>query len=223
MSFQAGYDSARTKSRRQLSGEASRAKAVWTALELFATSGFKGTSIAKVAQQAGLSQSGLLHHFPSKAALLLAVLEERDAEDGVFLTTEHGEAPLGWDAFDALEALVARNSTRPHLVGLYVRVSAEAIEPGHPAHDWLKDRYAGMEAWLTDAIRTGQVREEIHADAPIAILVHNTIAMVDGLQQQWLLNPERVSMVKEFGGYVAELRARWGAASVREQRTFPVD
>lgn len=110
MSFPPSYHTARAKSQRELSGEVSRAKAVRTALELFATSGFKGTSIAKVAAESGLSQSGLLHHFPSKVALLSAVLEERDAEDGVFLTNEDGEAPLGWDAFDALEALVARNS-----------------------------------------------------------------------------------------------------------------
>ncbi|MER5748608.1 helix-turn-helix domain-containing protein [Streptomyces sp. NPDC002088] len=218
MSFPPQYHTVRAKSRRELAGEASRAKAVRAAVELFATSGFKGTSVAKVAARTGLSQSGLLHHFPSKAVLLSAVLEARDAEDGVFLTAEDGEAPLGWDAFDALEALVARNSTRPQLVGLFVRVSAEAIEAGHPAHDWLKDRYAGMEAWLTDAVRIGQVRGDIRADAPIDILVHNTIAILDGLQQQWLLHPERVSMVKEFGAYMAELRARWATAEMPEQR-----
>ncbi len=94
MSFPPSYHTARAKSQRELSGEVSRAKAVRTAVELFATSGFKGTSIAKVAAESGLSQSGLLHHFPSKVALLSAVLEERDAEDGVFLTNEDGEAPL---------------------------------------------------------------------------------------------------------------------------------
>ncbi|MEV0777810.1 TetR/AcrR family transcriptional regulator [Streptomyces sp. NPDC050433] len=212
MSFPSRYRTPRTLSRHEQAGQASRVKAVRAALELFATTGFKGTSVAKVAERTGLSQSGLLHHFPSKAVLLSAVLEERDTEDGAFLTGENGEAPLGWDAFEALEALVARNSTRPHLVGLYVRLSAEAMEQSHPAHDWLKNRYTGMAAWLTDAVRIGQVRDEIHADAPVAVLVHNTIAVVDGLQQQWLLQPERVSMVKEFGAYTAELRARWGTA-----------
>lgn len=216
MSFPPSYHTARAKSQRELSGEVSRAKAVRTALELFATSGFKGTPIAKVAAESGLSQSGLLHHFPSKVALLSAVLEERDAEDGVFLTNEDGEAPLGWDAFDALEALVARNSTRPQLVGLFVRLSAEAVEVGHPAHTWIKDHYAGMEAWLTDAVRVGQARGDIRADAPGLVLAHRTIALVDGLQQQWLLHPGRVSMAEEFGAYMAELHARWGTAPERE-------
>ena len=208
MSFPPRYRTARAQSRGERAGHESRAKAVRAAAELFATAGFKGTSVAQVAQQTGLSQSGLLHHFPSKAALLAAVLEDRDAEDGRFLSSD-GEPPMSWAAFDALAALVARNSTRPQLVGLYVRISAEAIERSHPAHDWVRDHYAGTEAWLSDAIRAGQARGEIAADAPVEAMIHTTIAVMDGLQQQWLLNPQRVNMVKEFAAHVATLRSRY--------------
>jgi AcrR family transcriptional regulator len=213
MSFPPRYRTARAASRGKLAGAESRANAVQAAVQLFATAGYKGTSIAQVAAKTGLSQSGLLHHFPSKAALLSAVLEDRDAEDGKFLLDDTGEPPLSWAAFDALAALVARNSTRPQLVGLFVRVAAEAIEPAHPAHDWVRDHYTGLEAWLTDAVRTGQHRGEIQPDAPVTAIVHTTIAVMDGLQQQWLLNPDRVSMVKEFAAHVAALRARWAAAT----------
>jgi AcrR family transcriptional regulator len=209
MSFPPRYRTAPVKSRGDLAGEASRSKALHAALELFAVSGFKGTSIAQVAAKTGLSQSGLLHHFPSKAALLSAVLEERDAEDGRFMSND-GEPPLGWAAFDALGSLVARNSTRPQLVSLFVRLSAEAIEPGHPAHQWVRDHYDGIESWLTDALRTGQAQGEVDPEAPIASLVHMTIAVLDGLQQQWLLQPARVSMVSDFAAHVAMLRAQWG-------------
>lgn len=73
-----------------------------------------------------------------------------------------------------------------------------------------------MEAWLTDAVRVGQARGDIRADAPGLVLAHRTIALVDGLQQQWLLHPGRVSMAEEFGAYMAELHARWGTAPERE-------
>ncbi|UKA60533.1 TetR/AcrR family transcriptional regulator [Arthrobacter sp. FW306-2-2C-D06B] len=207
MSFPPRYHMA-PKSRR-ITGEASRAKAVREALALFATSGFKGTTIARLAAGTGLSQSGLLHHFPSKAKLLSAVLEARDAEDGEFLNTEHGEAPMGWEAFDALQALVARNSSRPQFVGLYVKMAAEAVEEDHPAHEWLENRYAAMKEWLTDAVRFGQVRGEIVSDAPVDHLVRTTIAVLDGLQQQWLIDPSKFSMVEAFGFHIAGLRACW--------------
>lgn len=204
MSFPPRY----RRSRGEIAGQESRAKAVRAAIELFAVSGYAGTSIAKVAARTGLSQSGLLHHFPSKAALLAAVLEQRDAEDGEFLAVA-GEPPLSWAAFDALTALVARNSTRPELVELFVRLAAEAIEPGHPAHGWVQDHYASTTAWLTDAVRTGQARGEIRQDTPVDTLVRVTIAVLDGLQQQWLLARENMSMVAEFATFVAGLRAQW--------------
>ncbi|WP_086666072.1 TetR/AcrR family transcriptional regulator [Lentzea kentuckyensis] len=205
MSFPPRY---RAKSRVDLSGEESRAKAVAVATELFATAGFKGTSVAAVAARTGLSQSGLLHHFPSKAALLAAVLEERDRQDGDFLTGTTAP-PLGWAAFDALTALVARNSTRPHLVGLFVRLAAEGTEPSHPAHAWVKQHYASIRTWLTAAVRTGQERGEIAAEAPVDTLVRTTIAVIDGLQQQWLLQPDEVAMAAEFEAFADTLRARW--------------
>ncbi|MGW6929330.1 TetR/AcrR family transcriptional regulator [Lentzea sp. NPDC054927] len=205
MSFPPRY---RAKSRVDLSGEESRAKAVAVATELFATAGFKGTSVAAVAAKTGLSQSGLLHHFPSKAALLAAVLEERDRQDGDFLTGTTAP-PLGWAAFDSLTALVARNSTRPHLVGLFVRLAAEAIEPSHPAHAWVQQHYAGIRGWLTEAVQAGKDRGEIAADAPVGTVVRTTVAVIDGLQQQWLLQPGEVSMAAEFEAFAGTLRARW--------------
>lgn len=214
MSFPPRYRKARVKSRGELAGEESRAKAVQAAIELFATSGFRGTSIATVAARTGLSQSGLLHHFPSKAALLTAVLDERDRSDGEFLARDGAEPPLGWAAFDALGALVARNSTRPQLVGLFVRLAAEATEPGHPAHTWLREHYEGIENWLTDAVQTGIERGEFSEDTPVDIVVRTTIAVLDGLQQQWLLDQLRMSMVAEFSGFVATLKARWASALV---------
>lgn len=210
MSFPPRY---RAKSRVDLSGEESRAKAVAVATELFATSGFKGTSVAQVAAKTGLSQSGLLHHFPSKAALLAAVLAERDRQDSDFLYGS-AEPPMGWAAFDALTALVARNSTRPQLIGLFARVSAEATEPSHPAHAWVREHYEGTRNWLVDAVRTGVDRGEFVSNAPVTTIARTTIAVIDGLQQQWLLEPAEVSMVAEFEAFVRTLRSSWGTVDI---------
>src|ERR1700733_8951486 len=50
---------------------------------LFAQQGFRGASLAAIASQVGLSEAGVLHHFPSKEHLLLELLQlrgERDSE-----------------------------------------------------------------------------------------------------------------------------------------------
>jgi hypothetical protein len=48
--------------------------------DVFSTSGYRAGSLKDVAVKVGLSQAGLLHHFPSKEALLEALLTLRDEE-----------------------------------------------------------------------------------------------------------------------------------------------
>ncbi|ABM10746.1 TetR/AcrR family transcriptional regulator [Paenarthrobacter aurescens] len=209
MSYPPGYRIERERSRVGKAGDAARAKAIQAAIELFSTSGYNKTSIAEVAIRTGLSQSGLLHHFPNKSALLSAVLEQREKEDTEFLFGD-GDAPMGWVAFDSLVALVARNSTRPEWIGLFVRISAEATEPAHPAHEWMLNHYLSIRSWLGQAIEHGQKTGEILPDAPSEAIVRNTIAVLDGLQQQWVAEPHSMSMVAELRVYLHGLRATWG-------------
>jgi hypothetical protein len=63
-------------------------------------------------------------------------------------------------------------------------------------------------------VRTGIERGEFSENTPVDIVVRTTIAVLDGLQQQWLLDSKRMSMVAEFSGFVATLKARWASALV---------
>lgn len=58
-----------------------RERILLAAVDLIARQGYAATSMAQVAEAAGVSPSGLVHHFGSKKALLGAVLEHRDAVD----------------------------------------------------------------------------------------------------------------------------------------------
>lgn len=207
MSFPPRYSAETPKRRTRRSAAETQQQIIANAVEHIADVGFHKMSIADVALASGISQSGLLHHFPSKVALLAAILAQREQDDNAFLFGD-GSIPLGWDAFDALISLAARNSTRPEWVGVFVRVSAEATETDHPAHPWLRDHYASARAWLGDAIEQGKTAGSIAADAPTALLVGNLIAVLDGIQQQWLVDPQ-VDMVSHVRAHVADLRGRW--------------
>jgi AcrR family transcriptional regulator len=56
-------------------GQATRAHLIEVATRLFATHGYDGTSIDTVLAESGVSRGSLYHHFQSKDALFLAVLE----------------------------------------------------------------------------------------------------------------------------------------------------
>ncbi|HEX6354799.1 helix-turn-helix domain-containing protein [Actinophytocola sp.] len=45
------------------------------ALELFSTKGFEQTSLREIAERVGLTKASLYYHYPSKQALLIAVVE----------------------------------------------------------------------------------------------------------------------------------------------------
>jgi AcrR family transcriptional regulator len=81
-----------------------REQVVAAGLAVFAASGFHGGSVREIARRAGLSQAGLLHHFPSKEHLLRAVLAWRDE----IARRQLGEpAPDGLDLIRRLVALPA--------------------------------------------------------------------------------------------------------------------
>ena len=120
---------------------ATRERIVSAAAELFAERGFHATPMTAVAEASGLSQSGLLHHFPSKEGLLAEVLRERDVRDLAMLATAHDRPPRGWEVWDDMTRLVRLNSDREGLVRLFTSLAGEAVEPDHPGHGWLGEHH----------------------------------------------------------------------------------
>lgn len=121
----------------------------------------------------------------------MSVLEQRDIQDAEFYPVR------GEDGIEALRNLVRVakvNESRPGVVELFAVVSAEATAADHPAHDFFVNRYATLVETLAQAYRVaaknGQVREGIE---PVAA-AQQAIAVLDGLQVQWLLGVRSISM-----------------------------
>ncbi|KAA9107699.1 TetR/AcrR family transcriptional regulator [Microbacterium rhizomatis] len=168
------------------------------ALEVFAESGYRSGSIREVALRVGMSEPGLLHHFPSKPELLAAVLERRDHHSESMLP---GEEEAGTLTLRGLIELASYNATIPGVVELYCVLSAEATAPDHPAHDYFTSRYENTRIVLTRAFRVldGE-RRLLRGVTPEGAAIA-TIAMMDGLQVQWLLNRELMDMSHELRGF----------------------
>ncbi|HEY6931951.1 MAG TPA: helix-turn-helix domain-containing protein, partial [Marmoricola sp.] len=63
-------------------GPETRERILAAAADVFAETGYRATTMLAVAEAAGISQTGLVHHFPDKQLLLAAVLDRRDRLDG---------------------------------------------------------------------------------------------------------------------------------------------
>ncbi|MFI9594185.1 TetR/AcrR family transcriptional regulator [Nonomuraea sp. NPDC052265] len=185
-------------------GEARRERILAVALLEFAEHGYRGASLARIAERVELSQAGLLHHFRSKDRLLVAVLDYRDELDQRrFGPGRDG----GADALRALADVVDHNARVPGLVQLFSVISGEAVTPGHPGHEWARRRYRRLRADVAAALRAGVERGEFRSGLDAEAHADRLIAMMDGLQTQWLIDPDQVDMAAVFRGYVDDLIA----------------
>ena len=183
--------------------DASRERVLQAALRAIASNGYRGSALAAIAADAGLTKAGLLHHVPSKEHLLVAVLAERDRLDGAQFQLAGFQ---GLAALDRLAELVQHNAMVPGLVQAYTVLMGESVGEDHPAREWFRDRYprrrANIAAALRAGIESGEIRSEVDCDAVAAQI----IAMMDGLQVQWVLNPDRVDMAAVFANFIAGVR-----------------
>jgi len=86
--------SPRTNQQNETIREASRARIVETALELFAQHGYELTSVRMIAQQAGIAQGLLYNYFAGKDALLAAIVQQSmDDVRESFAQAEDGANP----------------------------------------------------------------------------------------------------------------------------------
>lgn len=157
------------------------------ATEVFAASGYRATTMKKIAERASISERGLVHHFASKADLLAAVLEHREEEN-----TRRIPLTPGLDALLGMLEVVAADNQEPGLVELHSLLSAEAASAEHPAHKHYRDRYRLVRQFATlsfAALRSaGELESSLNDDELGAAFV----ALSDGLQLQWLYDRESV-------------------------------
>jgi AcrR family transcriptional regulator len=169
------------------------------ALEVFAESGYRAGSLRDVAQKVGMSEAGLLHHFPNKSALLAAVLDRRDQHS---LELVPFSDPDGAVALRGLVELATYNASVPGVVELYCVLSAEATAPDHPAHQYFVGRYDYTRASLRTAFESLERDGRLMTGVTPQGAAVATIAMMDGLQVQWLLDREVVDMADELKGFL---------------------
>lgn len=182
------------------SPEGARRKAaiLKAATQLFARNGYRDASLASVADAVGLTPPGLLHHFPSKPDLLEVLLREREQRDKAVVADALRKHP--GDVARLLEALVAHNEAERDDTWLATVLSAEATSPDHPAHAFFKARYTRVRTALRRTIAE-QAAASAMAKEDIDALASLCMAVMDGLQVQWLLDPEAdmIANFKVFG------------------------
>ena len=189
--------------RPQARGIERRRRLVEAATTLFAQGGTRGTGIAAVAERAGVTNATLLHHFGSKEALLLAVLEARDEREAEPWRRIVGAGGLG--TIRGLADIATSWTEDPEVARLHAILLAESLDPTSPMHDYFVRRQSALRRDLRRAIEVGQASGEIRSEADARSTATAIASFLDGAVLQWQLDPQRVPLQRVFAAYLGEL------------------
>ncbi|MYU16949.1 TetR family transcriptional regulator [Streptomyces sp. SID8361] len=183
-----------------------RASAIEAAAELFGTAGYRGVTFKDVAAKLGMTAAGLSYYFPDKDALLAAVLQERD-RPALAPDTGLPAARSRADLIEATTTYLTENIERRGLPELHCVITAEATSPEHPAHEHIRDRYRSGREVLTETLERLARRGELRTSIAPRVLATLLLSVLDGVELQWLLDPEEVDMREAATAFLSELLA----------------
>lgn len=155
-----------------------KAQILSVATELFAKTGYEGTSLRDVAEKCGMTKAALYYHFADKEALLRSVVEYRmtrlnDIIDTALLDIPEDE-PLGRiRAFVRASGRHIDNDRAGWVVGSRIFWSIDAIAD-RDAVIALRDRYEG------------RLRKEIDAAKAAGLVVAEDSGMMTRMILSWL-------------------------------------
>ncbi|MEI5676635.1 MULTISPECIES: TetR/AcrR family transcriptional regulator [unclassified Nocardioides] len=161
---------------------ATRALLVDAAFACLLEKGYGATTVGAVQERAGVARGTLLHHFPTRAALMVGVVEDIAARRLAVLASDAGPPPgHGWDA---VVDLVWRDLQSPaFLAALELWVAART-------DDALLEALVPLQARLFGAIHRA-VTALIGDDPRAPTLVQFTIDLLTGTTMTGMLGPGR--------------------------------
>ena len=189
----------------QKRGEERRRLIVDAALELFARQGYRGTGLAAIARQAGITPSAVIHHFGSKEGLLRAVLDEHDARSAARLSHHVGAGVRG--LVDALLDNADHMRRNVHLATLHATLQAEHLPagPGDEVHDRFLRRSRRLRQAMADILRAGVRGGELAGCPDPEAAAAEILAFQEGALVLWRLDPETVDLRALYETYLRRL------------------
>ncbi|MFK4853438.1 TetR/AcrR family transcriptional regulator [Microbacterium sp. ZW T6_19] len=188
-------------------GRRRRSQILADAMQLFARRGYGDTSLRDIAQAVGVSKSTLLHHYPTKEALLGAVLTERDK--AIRVQGETADARRAADLLRGMPSGAVHNAVdEPGLIEVYAVLSCEAVPASHPAHTYFQNRFARSMEYFTEVFRLAQLDGDLPAHRDPEREAVWLIALWDGLQYQWLYDRNAVDVAAQLRAHLEDVLPR---------------
>ena len=165
-----------------------------SAIALLAQRGVDRASLRTIGEAIGVSHTALRHYFSSRDELLVAAYRTHEARalaDALAAAeSATDESPVG-----VMVQAAKRNRSIPGLVELYATLTTDALQEQHgAAREFVRERFRSLRADLAARIESWQRAGRIAPDIDPLDAAALVIAASDGLQIQWLLDPDVVDV-----------------------------
>jgi Transcriptional regulator len=171
-------------------GLATRESILETSMRLIADSGYHGFSLRDVGRSVGISHPAVIYHFPSKEALLLAVVQRYEREFGLLdididedtgAIIEKGVRPKSIGELGLAMMRLAKHPDSATIMALDCVLGVEAASPSHPAHDHFTYRFEALHSFLTAELdrllAAGTVNFDLISSAMACALIRDWYGM----------------------------------------------
>jgi AcrR family transcriptional regulator len=140
----------------------------------------------------------MLYYFGSKERLLQEVVAERDRRE-----------VLGLDSLtlSSFRELGRHNTETALLTRLYVVLGAESLDADDPLHEFFVERYETARALVRSVLEHERDEGRLRTDLDVEQVGLEVIAMLMGLEVQWLLDPSKVDLAEAMETYFDRLMA----------------
>lgn len=164
-----------------LTEQVRRAQFIEVTIDLVAAHGYAGTSLARIAEAAGVTKAAVLYHYASKDALVLAAHQHvlTALTDHVAAAVESADPASAPAAY--IRSMVGHLHDHPH----HIRVVAEAMTAGGKTHD-------SRERWQPFADLLHEARTARGVDSPLDLRTTAIIVggAVDAVVAEFLADPD---------------------------------
>ncbi len=158
-------------------------------IALLAQRGGDRTSLRTVGQAIGVSHTALRHYFSSRDELLVEAYRAHESRGAV------DPFPAGESAVGLIIGAAERNRSIPGLVELYATLTTDALQERHAVtREFIRERFGSLRSVLAARVEAGQRAGAIAEDIDPVDAAALVIAASDGLQVQWLLEPDTVDV-----------------------------
>jgi TetR/AcrR family acrAB operon transcriptional repressor len=182
---------------------------------LFQAQGVSQTSLQQIAQQAGATRGAIYWHFKDKADLFNAMMERVTLPLEAAVQAATADADADADPMDEVERVMVEAlrlmTTDPQIRRVF-EVATHKVEYTHDMESVQQRHLAARNACVADfenAMSHGARRAGFRLPIPAAVAAQGLHALVSGLIQNWLLDPEAFDLVttgrRSFRVYLAGL------------------